>query len=122
LGQEMAKNRSALGAAARAVAPVAQGLRAATRPNKNHGAGTIPALIVLAAGNGTPTRGILGLGNMPRLPDAPRRVGAPGDAGARCGRHTVPPVHNCRAPHAHAALPRRVFAEIVVMSGMRDIY
>jgi len=62
MGREVAENRSAPRAVTRVLAPAAQGLRAATRPNKRHRAGTILALVALAAGNGTPAGGFLGLG------------------------------------------------------------
>jgi len=54
-----------------AVAPAAQGLRAATMPNKKHGAGTILALIALVACNefGVPPR--------PRPPRRPPPWAAP---------------------------------------------
>jgi len=62
MGKEMAENSSAPRAVARAVATAAQGLRAATRPNKKYRAGTILVLVALAANNGTPAGGFPGLG------------------------------------------------------------
>jgi len=61
-GREMAENRSAPRAVTRVPAPAAQGLRAATRPNKRHRAGTILALAAPAASNGTPADGFPGPG------------------------------------------------------------
>jgi len=57
----VAENRSAPRAVTRVLAPAAQGLRAATRPNKRRRAGTFLALVALAAGSGATTGGCLEL-------------------------------------------------------------
>jgi len=61
MGKEMAENSSALRAVTRVLAPAAQGLRTATRPNKKYTAGTILVLVALAASNGTSVSGCLEL-------------------------------------------------------------
>jgi len=124
VGREMAENRSAPRAVTRVLAPAAQGLRAATRPNKRHRAGTILALVALAAGNGTSTGGFLGLGEYAgtagRMPTAEwaRQAMQARDAAGALRHLRASAARHLRTLRRRGELP----AEIVVALGMHGIH
>jgi len=124
MGKEMAENSSALRAVTRVLAPAAQGLRTATRPNKKYTAGTILVLVALAASNGTSTVGFLGLGEYAeiagRMPTAGRARQAMQtcDAAGALRHLRASAARHLRTLHRRGKLP----AEIVVAFDMHGIH
>ena len=57
MARDMAGNGSSLALVKRAIAPATRGLRTATRHNRKYAAGTILALIALAASSGASAGG-----------------------------------------------------------------